>query len=813
MGDANPIRTLRDYSRPSHEGCRNTIELPEGNNVIPLDPTPPARNWLECLPAGSISTWEDLSTRFLTQFFQPGRTAKLHNDILMFQQHQESLFLKHGLVSRTYSKKSLIMASTFGSKNTEESWALLEDFALYDNESWNVPRDFAKPVKAISLPQDVPSTSDRRLIKLENQVQHLMEAHIAPKQPIQAISEKLDDMPTHNTAGNPTAKMNLASTNYPTKEELRGKGIKSPSKLLSLKYLTQSSLAEQNRNPSSPKRVHFVNSIIILNKEDEAKESVKSSATEYKDHEMRVKNEEEFEEETKEETEEEEEDNPKHFDVFSTTKKLGYHEWLLKNPRPPWVKAKIRIGNLNNVKFSCMIGYFDKKQAYLDVESPINVMSRLHYNWIMSSRLEPIRKPSNPKKICNFVGRVRGLKVFIGNFTYECDLMVLKDTTSVIDHDLGSVVFGKPFVEASGLVYDIKEGTVVFEKDKEKIMFKMPHKMEMFKHIDFMGIKTDRDAGPTIEERAISFPEAQDHVVYSAQPRGPLDLISLLVSGSVPKKVHDFVEGLREVHKVVRDNLVLANSKYKQDVDQKRRHVDFEATDFMWVVLTKDCFPVGEYNKLSAKKIGPLEIVKKINSSAYRLKLPSHIRCSGVFNVKHLFPYHGDSSDDDLVMNSRVNFVYLGGMIQAQVLKNGPFCPGPAISKLRTRRTSWINPGIRVNQHDQFVLSLIFRLHQLVSRAEVPIKMPSRRNMPLTEAYEQEFERRVMARMEERLDQFVDQLVGRMNEMMNLRRCRDSNGRGSEGEESENPFFEGDGSSSDEEPDRPRRVQREDNRR
>ncbi|GKB94978.1 putative reverse transcriptase domain-containing protein [Tanacetum coccineum] len=150
-------------------------------------------------------------------------------------------------------------------------------------------------------------------------------------------------------------------------------------------------------------------------------------------------------------------------------------------------------------------------------------------------------------------------------------------------------------------------------------------------------------------------------VVYSAQPRGPLDLMSLPVSGSVPKKVQDFVEGLREVHKAVRDNLVRANSKYKQDADQKRRHVDFEAGDFVWAVLTKDRFPVGEYNKLSAKKIGPLEIVEKINSNAYRLKLPSHIRCSDVFNVKHLLPYHGDSSDDDLVVNSRENFVYPGG--------------------------------------------------------------------------------------------------------------------------------------------------------
>ncbi|GKE94484.1 hypothetical protein Tco_1579339 [Tanacetum coccineum] len=36
MENKNPNRTLGDYSRPSHEGYRNTIELPDGNNVVPL---------------------------------------------------------------------------------------------------------------------------------------------------------------------------------------------------------------------------------------------------------------------------------------------------------------------------------------------------------------------------------------------------------------------------------------------------------------------------------------------------------------------------------------------------------------------------------------------------------------------------------------------------------------------------------------------------------------------------------------------------------------------------------------------------------
>ncbi|GJU76162.1 putative reverse transcriptase domain-containing protein [Tanacetum coccineum] len=150
-------------------------------------------------------------------------------------------------------------------------------------------------------------------------------------------------------------------------------------------------------------------------------------------------------------------------------------------------------------------------------------------------------------------------------------------------------------------------------------------------------------------------------VVDSAQPRGPLDLMTPRVSRFVPKKVQDFVVGLHDVHKTVHENLVRANSMYKQDANHKRRHVDFEEGDFVWAILTKDRFLIGEYNKLSAKKIGSLDIVEKINSKAYRLKLPSHIRCSDVFIVKHLLPYHGDSSDEDSVGNSRMNFVYPRG--------------------------------------------------------------------------------------------------------------------------------------------------------
>ncbi|GJY81304.1 zinc finger, CCHC-type containing protein [Tanacetum coccineum] len=103
MGDANPIRTLGDYSRPSHEGYKNTIKLPEGNNVVPLRSDTIRLVQNGCSFHGLRS--EDLNQhlkdflKLMDSFDLDGAnrerlrlTAKLRNDIFMFQQHQgESL--------------------------------------------------------------------------------------------------------------------------------------------------------------------------------------------------------------------------------------------------------------------------------------------------------------------------------------------------------------------------------------------------------------------------------------------------------------------------------------------------------------------------------------------------------------------------------------------------------------------------------------------------------------------------------------------------------------------------------------------------
>ncbi|GJV17575.1 zinc finger, CCHC-type containing protein [Tanacetum coccineum] len=279
MGDKNPIRTLGDYSKPSHEGYRNTIDaalisirsMDSFQGLTPKSPSSwhrpllqvqifqhlkdflklvdslnldgenrertrlhlfqfslrnQASYWLECLPAGSISMWGDLTTRFLAQFFPPGRTTKLRNDILMFQQHHgESLseawarfkdllqkVPNHGIdrwlqIQIFYDHVSFHLKCEIDragggkprNKNTDESWEIIENLTLYDHEGWDETKEFVKPVRAIYTPQGIPKTPDRRLLELEDQINFLLKGS--------------RPMPTSSSAHTPQAYVNAVHPN------------------------------------------------------------------------------------------------------------------------------------------------------------------------------------------------------------------------------------------------------------------------------------------------------------------------------------------------------------------------------------------------------------------------------------------------------------------------------------------------------------------------------------------------------------------------------------------------------------------------
>ncbi|GJZ40048.1 hypothetical protein Tco_0586611 [Tanacetum coccineum] len=124
MGDKNPICTLGDYSKPSHEGYMNTIKLLVGNNVVPLrsdtiqlvqngcsfhglrseDPNQHLKDFLKLVDLLDL----DGANRERTL---------LRNDILMFQKHHGESLSKAWTRFKDLLQKSLIMASIVGFKS------------------------------------------------------------------------------------------------------------------------------------------------------------------------------------------------------------------------------------------------------------------------------------------------------------------------------------------------------------------------------------------------------------------------------------------------------------------------------------------------------------------------------------------------------------------------------------------------------------------------------------------------------------------------------------------------------------------------
>ncbi|GJS85311.1 hypothetical protein Tco_0751852 [Tanacetum coccineum] len=268
-----------------------------------------------------------------------------------------------------------------GSEKHNFNWEQTQTFTNPQNGSISVYSSNYQ-IKLEKALLDFDFNQEKRLSHLRTQLRQQQDDMIGKNNLLwKTVSEKLNDVYTLKNAGNSMAHKSIAAINHEERGELRKKGIKSPSKLFSLKYLSPASIKELNKNPSTPKRVHFVNSIVILSTDsDEEEENI--SSTNAHEHELgnmvtrgeevKEQGKEEDEMETDVEVEElideeeskfktdkevkeifkeaEEDEDDENFNSFSTMKELSHHERLLKNPRPSWVKAKIRAGSLNNIK-------------------------------------------------------------------------------------------------------------------------------------------------------------------------------------------------------------------------------------------------------------------------------------------------------------------------------------------------------------------------------------------------------------------------------------------------------------------------------
>nr|GEU89203.1 retrotransposon Orf1 [Tanacetum cinerariifolium] len=409
--DISSIIDPRDYSKPSHKGYRNTIKLLVGNNVAPLrsntiqlvqngcsfhglrseDPNQhlkdflrlvdsldldgenrkrmllrlfqfslrdQANNWLEHLLAGSITTREDLTTRFLAQFFPLRRTTKLHNDILMFQQHQEES------LSEAWTRS--INAITIHFKKQSDSY----DEKAKENEE----EEKGRPKNIHINPSMLPDPSVAFITKnFSNSIQSL------------------------NCLG--------WFLNHPTSSEGES--------------------------------------------EEERSTTTDGVGAEY-------------------------------FDIFPTRSELAYHKYLMCGlilsifQRNPIITERCP----SNLKIPCNIRHVHVERAYTDPKSPLNIMTRMMYNWIM--RIQIVPRQNTNEGVCNFTGRIKGMHVIVGNFTYVIDFMIIEDISSIIDPRLSQVVLRRPFVEISNMTHDPPKGVVRFTNRNDEVSYKMPHKIEQY---------------------------------------------------------------------------------------------------------------------------------------------------------------------------------------------------------------------------------------------------------------------------------------------------------------------------------------------
>ena len=79
--------------------------------------------------------------------------------------------------------------------------------------------------------------------------------------------------------------------------------------------------------------------------------------------------------------------------------------------------------------------------------------------------------------------------------------------------------------------------------------------------------------------------------------------------------------------------------RFKTAANQPKRLKLFNEGDLVIVPLHNHCFPMGTYNKLKDKKIGPCRILQKISDNSYKIDLPIEMNISNTFNVIYIFEY------------------------------------------------------------------------------------------------------------------------------------------------------------------------------
>ena len=99
--------------------------------------------------------------------------------------------------------------------------------------------------------------------------------------------------------------------------------------------------------------------------------------------------------------------------------------------------------------------------------------------------------------------------------------------------------------------------------------------------------------------------------------------------------------------KLIQERLLAAQSRQKSYADNRRRDMEFQIGDWVFLKLSpmRGVMRFGRKGKLSPRYIGPYQIVRMIGKVAYELDLPSDLEAvHPVFHVSMLCKCIGDTS-------------------------------------------------------------------------------------------------------------------------------------------------------------------------
>nr|GEW51789.1 retrotransposon Orf1 [Tanacetum cinerariifolium] len=144
-----------------------------------------------------------------------------------------------------------------------------------------------------------------------------------------------------------------------------------------------------------------------------------------------------------------------YFDIFPTRSELTYHKYLMCGPiLSLFLRNPIIVeGCPSNLKIPCN---------------------------------KDMKDPKGIRRIRNFTGRIKGMHIFIGNFTYVLGFMIVEDISSIKNPRLSQVVLGKPFMEISNMTHDLSLGAVKFTNGSNEIAYKKPYKIEQYNSLSNM---------------------------------------------------------------------------------------------------------------------------------------------------------------------------------------------------------------------------------------------------------------------------------------------------------------------------------------